>query len=535
MLFFLYAALFFGLVILIHEAGHFFTAKFFNVKIITFSIGFGKPLVSWKKGETEYRIAFFPLGGFVKMYGDNPDTSDIPEDMKARAFTCKKWWEKSLIAFAGPLCNVLFAMLLLFIVSFFNYKDVGPRVEYVAPSGPAAKAGFSEGDIITKINGESVNVWEDIQNAMPIPVNSECPSVDITLYSENDESVRNLTVTPEYREYKNMLSEKEKKCVLGIAAIPKDTVIGLKGSAGTLKTGDVIQKVNGTSVNRFYEIFKQLGDSKNIIEISRNNNDMEFVLAPEETEAFRKNAIHGGMIMDEIEENSVAKKLGFMKGDLVVQVDGETVSSPFDFRRKLYNMEEKKAVEIAYFRDGKKKTVNFSPDFTKKTNEYTGTEQKQMRWGASFMFDFSLKPEKAMRENLMLYTLSFGFRETMHIINITFKGFWYIISGKISPKSMGGPIMVFDISRKAAEKGAKTFLFIIAAISINLAILNLLPIPALDGGHIMMYSVEAVIGREINKKVKETAITAGFLMLILLMIFVLTNDIMRVIPSFWKG
>jgi regulator of sigma E protease len=156
---FLYAILLFGLVIFVHELGHFLVARYFKVKIFTFSLGFGSALLSWRRGETEYRISMVPLGGYVKMLGENTPEEEIPPEDLPRSFSFKPWWQKCLIVLAGPAMNIVFAFLIYIGISFFNYTSDATIIEFISAVGPARNSALHEGDRIVAINGQRTAVW----------------------------------------------------------------------------------------------------------------------------------------------------------------------------------------------------------------------------------------------------------------------------------------------------------------------------------------------------------------------------------------
>jgi regulator of sigma E protease len=177
-------------------------------------------------------------------------------------------------------------------------------------------------------------------------------------------------------------------------------------------------------------------------------------------------------------------------------------------------------------------TITFSPSVTEEDNKYTGLKDKKVSWGAYFSFDYEVPEIMALRDTPFIYTFSFAVDQTIEVTETTLKGFVYLITGKLSAKSIGGPIMIFDISKKAAEAGMKHFLFVLAVISINLGIINLFPVPILDGGHIVMYTFEGITKRKIPLPVKEKIMTVGLVLLLMLMAFAIFNDFSRYLSVF---
>jgi regulator of sigma E protease len=530
MFMYIFGVILLGIVVFIHELGHFIFAKLFNVEVTAFSIGFGKPVLKWKKGDTEYRLSIIPLGGYVKMTGETPnDERELTEEEKAVSYSHKKWWQKVTIAFAGPFFNIVLAVFVFFIVSFYEHTAPAPVIEYLAPDGAAAKAGIEEGDTIISIDGSEVHVWEDIS----LNLNNDsgtCPATNVSVKKYGSEKIVKYTVKPKVGTYQDNFNETQKRCEIGIARLPRDTFIALNSEVEGLQTGDKILSVNGTEVDRFYKLIHSLKNPVSSIKILRNAKEQSVKF--DKATDLNSKLIYGGMIIREVEKGSFSEKSGFIKGDTVLSVNGKNTTIPYQFYSELASLKEGDSATVNIIRDTKPETITFKISIEEKDNVFTGMKDRRVKWGAKFNFDYNIPEVLANRADPMLFSVGYSFGKTWEMIEMTFKGFWYLVSGKMSAKSLGGPIMIFDISKRAAEAGMKHFLFILAVISINLGIINLFPVPILDGGHIVMYTFEGVSGKKIPISVKEKILTVGFVLLMMLMAFAIFNDFSRYISIF---
>jgi regulator of sigma E protease len=529
---YLFAVLLLGVVVFIHELGHFLFARLFGVRVLAFSLGFGKPIVKWKKGDTEYRISIVPLGGYVKMLGESPDDEKALENNEyAYAYSHKLWWQKVIIAFAGPLFNIVLAFFVFIIVSFFEYSAPASIVEYVEPGGPAYDAGLEEGDRITEINGRPVHVWEDIQISISSSLKEKkCAETEISVVRP-DGSSATFSVIPKTGSYTDVFNEEVERCEIGIARLPRDASIALLSEFNGLQSGDVIISIDGTPVSRFYEVAKKFKEPafKTVV-LKRNGEEKEVSFENEAAPSF----VHGGLIISKVEEGSLSSKVGIEKGDIITGINGGSITIPYQFYSVMQRLKEGDDVKITIVRSNTEKEIAFKASFEEKENEMTGLTDRNIKWGAGFAFNYDTPEIYAKRAQPLEFSMKYAFQQTFGMISMTLKGFWYLVTGKMSAKSLGGPIMIFDISKKAAEAGAKHFLFILAVISINLGIINLFPVPILDGGYIVMYTVEGIVRKQIPVSIKEKMLTAGMVMLLLLMAFAIFNDFSRYISIFTR-
>lgn len=536
MLKFLLALVLFGLVIFVHELGHFLAARFFRVKIFVFSLGFGSALVSWHRGETEYRLSAVPLGGYVKMLGENTAEEEIPPEDLPRSFSAKFWWQKVIIVFAGPLTNIVFAVFIYFLVSFFNHVSDATVIEFIAPGGPAAQTALREGDRVLAVNGRRTAVWEDLQNALPMPVAGECPPIKVLVARWPSGNSETVSVLPEKRRYADVFGEETDRCVMGIAALPRDTRVAFAGPVEGLKSGDIVRSVDGRPVSRWYEVVSLLTtDADHHLTVDRDGKEEKVSLTADAATQAAAVMRHGGMLVGEVEPDSVARKAGVESGDLIVAVNGVSLAAPYEFVSEVKKVREGGTVKISLYRGGEPLEKDFVLSFDSKENQYTGMTESNIRWGARFLFSYDLEPTQASRDAPLLYSARYAVEETANIAVMTVKGMYYLMTNRLPAKAIGGPILVFDISQKAAARGKKVFLSVMAMISVNLGILNLLPVPVLDGGHAVMYTWEGLTRRKIPLRVKEWSLRAGVALLMALMVFAMFNDISRYISIFSGG
>lgn len=535
---YLFAVVLLGVVVFIHELGHFIFARLFGVKVLAFSLGFGKAIFKWKKGDTEYRISIVPLGGYVKMLGESPEDEKSLEDNEYHhAYSHKKWWQKVTIAFAGPFFNIVLAVFVFLIVSFYEYSAPAAIVEFIDPLGAAAVAGISEGDTILEINGRKVSVWEDIQVSMSGlgKTGSFCNEATVIVKKAFSKEEVTYKVNPRKGEYEDIFNEKVERCELGIARLPKDTTIALVNNFIGLQTGDRIDAVDGTKVGRFYELIEYTRKPFKQLTVTRNGSTVEVEVSPEYFYGFGTSIVHGGLVISKVEPGSISEKVGIKEGDIIASLNNQDISIPYQFISSLQNMKQGDQVSIKLIRDKVIKNVEFTVDVEEKDNEFTGMRDRTVKWGAQFAFNYDVPEVFAKRADPLLFSLRYSVQQTGNIIGMTLKGFWYLITGKMSSKSLGGPIMIFDISKKAAEAGLRHFLYILAVISINLGIINLFPVPVLDGGYIVMYTLEGVFKRTIPVSVKEKMLMVGMALLLLLMVYAVFNDVTRYLSIFFGG
>ena len=244
---------------------------------------------------------------------------------------------------------------------------------------------------------------------------------------------------------------------------------------------------------------------------------------------------YGGLAVDSVEKESYSEKVGVKKGDFITAVNGTEVTAPFQFYSIMGKLKEGDRVKLSLIRDGEPLDIEFTASFDEKEDDMTGMRTKKLNWGKDFFdYDKDISEVYARRNNLLTFPVRYAAQEFTGAITMTFKGLAYMISGKVSTKGLGGPIMIFDISKRAADAGFRYFLAIMAIISINLGLINLFPIPVLDGGYVVMYGLEGIIRRKIPSKVKEKALMVGFFLLMALMVFAIFNDFMRYIPMIFN-
>ncbi len=425
-----------GVMILVHELGHFWAARFFDVRVDVFSFGFGPRLFGFQRGETDYRLSAILFGGYVKMAGEQPGEESASDP---RSFLRKPRWQRLIIAFAGPFMNVLLSVGILAGMYMVNYQRVvqeGPSViGHVEANSPAAKAGAEKGDIIAKFDGQTNPAWEDInlqtlQNAYK--------TLDLTLLRSGRRIETKITPVLDDRE--------------GI------------GEAGWDEDGPI--------------------------------------------EAYS------------VSPDMPAAKAGLRNGDIMLSVDGHPLRSSAMFRDYIKNGGGKPvAVEVQ--RGDRTLTFTVTPVFSKaeaKPRWIIGVYPDLKRNIVTTRLSLAAAVGESVAQNTKNATLIVSFLKGM-------------IERRLPAKSLEGPIGIARRAGETASQGPLAFLALMTIVSLNLAIFNLLPIPILDGGMIVLLVVEMVMGRDVSLAAKENILKVGFVFLMMIVVFVLYNDISKLIPG----
>ncbi len=435
-----------GVLILIHELGHFIMARLTGVGVERFSIGFGPVLLRWRGKETEYCLSVIPMGGYVKMVGEeNPlEGGGSPTSDPAKAFATKPLWARFLIVFAGPAMNFVLAAVIFAIVLGTVGRPVWPAVVgKVAEGGPAAAA-LKSGDLIVRVNGEPVRSWEDLDRVV-----ASSGGRALQLVVRRAGSEESLVLTPRRMVTRDPIF-KEPRDVWEIGAGPQ--------------------------------------------------------LTP-----------HIGMVNG----GSPAERAGLKPGDVVLAVGGEPVSTPEDLMLAIQKRPGQ-TFEVTIERDGQRMMVSVTAE--RKVDRTPAGEEIQVgRIGVSIVTR-TVKYEPYSP----LAAVWYGGARTWDMTVVTVKGLWKIVSRQIDSSNIGGPIQIASEAGRQAQEGLGSLALFTAIISVNLAVLNLLPVPMLDGGHLLLFLLEAVLGRPLSLKKREAAQQLGFVLLVLLMGFALYNDLVRI-------
>jgi len=423
-----------SVIIVIHELGHFLVAKFFKIKVETFSVGFGPRLVGFAIGETDYRISAFLLGGYVKMAGETPSDTITGE---AYEFLSKPKWQRFLVAAAGPAMNVFLAIGL--VMGLYLYGTDVPEfvlgqavIGIVEPGSPAEKAGLQPGDLVVSLDGKEKPDWQAVQNDF-----LTSPGHTLPIVIERAGSRIQTTITPERRG-------REDAGYAGMLPLIRTVVRAVQPNspamAAGVKPGDEIIRVNGVDL--------------------RNS---------------------GRTIQQAIQETSE-------KTFPITVVRNE-------------NQRQEIVLDVTpVLRDGRK-MIGIDVPFP----------TVHMKLGLLGALQKSIETNK---ENAVLIFQVIG----------------RLIKRQASLRQLDGPVGIVAVSGQAYEAGLDTLLTFMAVISLNLGILNILPIPILDGGVILLLVIESLMGHDLSLRMKERIVQASFVFLLMLTVIVLYNDVVKLLP-----
>ena len=424
-----------GVMILVHELGHFLAAKWFGVRVDVFSIGFGKRLVGFRRGGTDYRISALPLGGYVKMAGENPleSRTGAPDE-----FMSHPRWQRFVVAIAGPAMNIILAVAVLTGVFMVHYEhpvflDQPAVIGWVVENSPAAKAGVEQGDRIVRIDGEQDPTWEDVM-------------------------------------LKVMISPKQPVDV----AIQRGTQISEK---------QIQPQADGA------EQYASVG------------------WVPDQP-----------ITVTELEPDMPAAKAGLKLGDDIIAINGLPMRSLFNVIQYLQH-NGSKPVDVTAVRNGQQVHLTMTPVQT-----VEGSQK-------SFRLGFRSEPvnvDKLPFAQALNRSLEENKKYSLLIVDLVRK----MLEHKVSIKQMEGPIGIGRATGEAARQpGWTPLLSLVAMISLNLGVFNLLPIPILDGGIIMLLIIESIMRRDISIRIKERIYQTAFVFLILFFAVVIYNDLMKALPG----
>ncbi|MEJ2659442.1 MAG: RIP metalloprotease RseP [Desulfobacteraceae bacterium] len=436
-----------GILIFFHELGHFIVARIFGVGVERFSLGFGPRLFGRTIGRTDYRVSLIPLGGYVKMVGDEPDAELPPED-EPISFTHKHVAKRTLIVAAGPLFNVLLAILIFTVVLFFvGLPSIRPFIRGVEPDSPAAKAGLRVDDQVTAIDGKRIQSWRDIDTIL-----SASRGAPLKFNVRRDGAPIELEVTPEQVSAKDLFGDDIRYFGIGISGVTE------------------LQAV-----------------------------------------------------VDKVMEGMPAQKAGLQHGDQIVAIDDQPVER-WQRMQELVSGSKGKTLTFKVRRGEEIFETQIKPEVVEEKNPL-GVKQSAYRIGISTPGVVVPRRDQMTIHFNLLEAAGRGAVHTWEVTRTTIYFFGKLIRGKVPMESIGGPIRIAIMAGEEADQGFVQLLNFIALISIQLAILNILPIPVLDGGHLLFYGFEAVLRRPVSLRMRETAQQIGIFLLILLMIFVFYNDI----------
>ena len=450
---FLYSAMGFivalGILVTVHEFGHFWVARKLGVKVLKFSVGFGKPLWSKTAGpdDTEYAIAAIPLGGYVKMLDENEEEAAIPEHELPRAFNRQALWKRTLIVLAGPMFNFIFAIVAYWIVFSMGIDGIRPVVGHVVENSIAAEGGFQAGDEITFIDGRPNRSWDEHRLYMYNRAFGQ-ERVDVSVNDRNGVSQQR---------------------VIDLSRLALDQI-----NPGLLESG--------------------IGLIGYVPEIPA----------------------HVGIV----EPDSPADLAGLRTGDVILAIDGESISAWQDMV-KLVQARPGKSTQFEVSRAGVARVVPIIPE---------RIEQGERSFGRIGIRPAPIKLPEEVKVHVAYGPVEAAGRSIENVwvmSSVTLKMLWKILRLQVSPKNISGPLTIAQYAGQTVRIGFDRFLLFLAVVSISLGVINLLPIPLLDGGHLLYYAIEVVTGGPVSKRVMMWGQQIGIVALFGLMSLAFYNDIVR--------
>ncbi|MBI2827684.1 MAG: RIP metalloprotease RseP [Acidobacteria bacterium] len=417
-----------GVLVFVHELGHFIAARRHGVRVLTFSLGFGPKLLKFRRGDTEYCVSAIPLGGYVKMAGESPDEvrTGRPDE-----FLSKTKWERFQILIMGPAMNIILAIVVMAVVLAQGaevpvYQDQPPVVGAVVPGSPAEQAGIQRGDLILDVAGDQVDTWEDLFIAVGTRPGRDVPvtlrragrtqSVTVRPVGETRFEIGNIGVLPD------------------INPIVASVIAGEPAERAGIRAGDVVLAVNGE---------RMVTRTQLIEAISRN----------------------GG-----------------------------------------------REIELTVRRDGRQQRIRTTPE---------------QRGDRGMLGVYVTEPTRSFTPG-PLEAIQLSVQRNIEFSGLIFRTLGGLLVGETSPRQLMGPVAIAQLSGESAQAGWIALFTLMASISLNLGLLNLLPIPVLDGGHILIMALEGVARRDFSMAVKEKMLLAGFVLLMMLMVTVIYNDLTRI-------
>lgn len=435
-----------GLLITFHEFGHFWVARRCGVKVLRFSVGFGKPLWSrFDRHGTEFAVAAIPLGGYVKMLDERE--GPVAPDEQHRAFNRKSVWARIAIVIAGPLANFLLALVAYWLLFVAGTSTVAPVIGSVAPDSPAAQAGLTPGQEIVAVQGDRTRSWED---------------VNLELISR-----------------------------IGLSGNLDVSVLGEKSTEA---------QVHNANVNNW--LAQQ--------DPPRPLQTLGITPWRPETPA----------VLGQVLEGEAAAQAGLEAGDRIVAVDGAPVEDWLGFvDRVRHRPGETLALRVE--RDGEYLDMSLTPGSREVKGEtvgYIGAGVEPVSWPEEYRREIRYGPLAAVGQSVS---------RTAEMTVLTLDSIRKMLVGLIAPSNLSGPITIARIAGDTARSGLESFISFMAYLSISLGVLNLLPIPVLDGGHLAYYLIEAVRGRPVSEAVQAVGLRIGLALVGTLMMMALYFDLMR--------
>ena len=430
----------------LHELGHLLVARWCGIKVLRFSVGFGKPFFNKRWRNIEWCLAPIPLGGYVKMVDTRE--GDVAEADLPYAFDKQHPFKRMLVVAAGPLTNLALAVLLYtFSFGYFGVQEVRPMVGMVMPDTLAAKVGFQPGDTITAVNGKQVPTWGDAQSE--IILNLEAGKVQVAVREANGSQTTRT---------------------IDAAGTPEAEAVAKRGGW------------------------------------------------------FGITALRLNTMLASIQPGSPAERAGLRKGDRVVAVDGQIVHTWPDLTTTIRQHPQDK-LTIDILRGGKPLQVALRPDSREDRNGerygYAGFEAEVDRqWMARSTYRY---------QPTWLGAAEMGMKRVSSYTALTGRLFARLLTGQASVSHISGPLTIASYAGKTASAGIQDYLEFLAVVSISLGILNLLPIPVLDGGHLMYYAAEWIRGKPVSTNVQMWGLRLGLSLMLMLMLLAFFNDITRLL------
>lgn len=541
-----------GGLIFFHELGHYLVAKFFKVKVEVFSLGFGKKLLKKKVGETEYCLSVIPFGGYVKLMGDDPYKGVAPEEA-ARAFSTQALYKRFAIVAAGPSANLLLSFVLYVAVFWFGQPLPSSRVGSVVVGSPAWEAGIRPRDRITEIDGRKVQSWPDLEEDLKF---REGQSIEFKV-ERGETALRVPYKVARVRGRSPYGEEEEVGGLKGAIPYPWAPKVGVSDpnslafKAG-LRTGDLITKIGPREVAVYDEVNDALvanwkeGEPL-AISVKRprpdkkdESTDMNFSVALPKVPVTAKVSPFGAgeslglypseVFVKRVEKDSPAAKGGLEAGDRIVKI-GEDVVYNFDSIVERVQDQGAKAEPLKFTleRGGKSMVLNLRPVETEQKDPITEKPFKRYMVGFEPTLAYSDADIVKVKYRDPITLISVAAAETWLITKRTVVSLYKLVTRQIDVKHLGGPIMIAQVAGKSLDAGIIPFLQMMSVISINLFLLNLFPIPILDGGHLLFFTIEALKGKPVSIRTMEIATQIGMVFILMLVGLTIFNDITRVL------